>query len=68
MKPSRFLVPFLVAGLSACSSMQANVASTDDPVDSAKVAAVERAARANGVSVYWMHYPQLHAAAEKQVQ
>lgn len=69
MRTFRLLVPLLAAaGLSACSGMQANTASGDYTVDAAKVAAVERAARTNGVSVYWVHYPQVRAAPEKQAQ
>lgn len=69
MRTFRLLVPLLAAaGLSACSGMQANSAPGSYTVDTAKVAAVERAARTSGVNVYWVHYPLVRAAVEKQVQ
>ena len=47
-----------------CASVpNADTTAYDDNVDSAKVAAIEQVARARGVMVQWVNYPQKKSSA-----
>jgi hypothetical protein len=45
------------AGLCGCASLGEQFVEGPQTIDYAKVAAIDRVARARGVSVYWYRYP-----------
>ena len=56
MKRIVFIATAVAALVSGCASIQ-NVAS-DDGIDYQKVATINSVARARGVDVHWLSYPQ----------
>ncbi len=62
------IVLMAAAGLTAltygcASTSSAPVAGAYDDVDAAKVAMVNQHAKANGIAVYWLNYPQRRTVA-----
>ena len=62
MKRIVFIAAGVAALVSGCASTQ-NVATYDDNVDYQKVALINSIARARGVEVHWMTYPQRRTPA-----
>jgi LmbE family N-acetylglucosaminyl deacetylase len=50
--------------MSACASTGPTGPSADDQIDQAKIQAIEQAAKAYGVRVYWITMPRKAAAAQ----
>ena len=51
-------VPCAAAGLAGCGTLAPTGAAPADDIDYARVNAINNAARAQGVQVYWFHFPQ----------
>ena len=51
-------VLYAAAGLAGCGTLAPTGAAPADDVDYAKVNAINNAARAQGVQVYWLNLPQ----------
>lgn len=59
-------IVLIAAGLTALTCGCASTASytnPDDDIDAGKVAMVNQHAKSNGITVYWLNYPQRRAVA-----
>lgn len=60
---TRAAATLLAALLSACAGLPDNMVSPPQEIDYAKINAIEAAARARGVSLYWYRYPTKSVSA-----
>ena len=49
---------FAAAGLAGCGTLPSSGSAGGDDIDQAKVNAINNAARAQGVQVHWINFPQ----------